>query len=115
MTVREVMTQTFYDILGVHPKVSQEAMSRAWKIAARRNHPDRWTHEGHESERSANARMAAINEAFQTLSDPAKRRAYDLAHGLLAARCSRCGNPGALRDAGGGAVIAYCNDCFTAK
>lgn len=109
------MAETFYEILGVHPKSSREVMARAWKIAARTNHPDRWSHLGPEEERSATLRMAAINEAFQLLSDPVTRRQYDLEHGLIPALCSRCGAPGALRNALGGLTIAYCDACIVAN
>ena len=106
-----VPSGNYYELLGVHPQASPEAIARAWKIAARKNHPDRWAHEGHDTEAQANAKMASINQAYQTLSEPTKRRAYDLENGLIPARCTKCGAPGALRD-GGGFPVALCQACF---
>ena len=106
------MSTTYYDLLNVPPQVSAEALTRAWKIAARNNHPDRWEAHGFASEEEANVRMADINRAYQILSDPRTRRAYDLEQGLIAARCGRCGLPGALRDGGNGSVIPLCDACL---
>lgn len=107
------MESNYYQLLNVPAQVSPEALARAWKIAARRNHPDRWRECGFSSESEANAHMASINQAYQTLSDPQTRRAYDLAHGLIPARCGRCGNPGALRDGGNGTIIPLCEACLS--
>lgn len=107
-----VMERTYYELLSVPAQASPEALARAWKIAARRNHPDRWRECGFESEQQANAHMAAINQAYQVLRDPRTRRLYDLERGLLPARCGRCGNPGALRDGGNGTIIPLCDTCL---
>lgn len=112
LTIGIVPDASYYQILGLHPQASTEAINRAWKIAARKNHPDRWAHEGHETESSANAKMAAINQAYQTLSDPTKRRTYDLENGLIPAKCTKCGAPGALRN-GGGFPVALCDSCLS--
>jgi curved DNA-binding protein CbpA len=105
------MADNFYQVLGVHPQASSEALNRAWKLAARRHHPDLRAHEGADAEREANRRMIEINEAYQTLRVPEARRQYDLAHALIPARCSRCGQPGALRPSGTGTAVAFCDDC----
>lgn len=112
VTIDPAMSENYYQLLGVPPQASQDAIARAWKFAAMRNHPDRFAHLGDEAAREANAKMASINEAFQILSDPGRRRHYDLEHGLIAARCTECGKPGALRLADGGRTVAYCDACY---
>lgn len=62
---------TLYDTLAVGSDASAAEIRAAYRRAARANHPD--TH----GEASA-ARMAAVNEAWRVLSDPTRRRDYDL-------------------------------------
>ena len=60
----------FYAILGVSPKATQEEIRAAYLELSKSLHPDvnrRGTH-----------LMAEVNEAYSTLKDPAKRKAYDL-------------------------------------
>lgn len=61
-----------YDVLGVAPTASSVEIRRAYRERARRLHPD--------VNRAADAaeRFAALAEAYDTLSDPMRRRAYDL-------------------------------------
>lgn len=58
-----------YDVLGVVPSADDATLRRAYLDLARRHHPDR---EGGDA-----ARMQAINQAWATLSDPARRAQYD--------------------------------------
>ena len=63
-----------YDVLGLvgeGNKASTEEIKRAYKSAALRCHPDK---NGGDV-----AAFVAVNRAFETLSDPASRRAYDAA------------------------------------
>lgn len=60
-----------YDLLGVSPDADTASIRDAYRRAARAHHPDR-----HGDASSAN--MAAVNEAWQVLGDPARRREYDL-------------------------------------
>ncbi len=63
--------QTHYEILGVTEQVSPEELKRCYRRLALEFHPDRNHTPG------ANARFVGINEAYQVLSDPLKRRQYD--------------------------------------
>jgi hypothetical protein len=67
-----------YDVLGVGPSADDATLRRAYLHLARRHHPDR---EGGDA-----ARMQAINQAWATLSDPARRAQYDRSLPHLAAR-----------------------------
>lgn len=67
-----VDTGTFYDTLGVTSDVSQDDLRSAWLALARKHHPDRTGgHKGSED------KLKAVNEAYDTLKRPEKRRQYD--------------------------------------
>lgn len=63
----------YYAMLGVAPTASAAEVRRAYRELARRLHPD--------LNRAPDAaeRFAALTRAYDTLSDPQRRRAYDLA------------------------------------
>jgi curved DNA-binding protein CbpA len=63
------VTKNLYDILEVSPTASQEMIRAAWTMLMKRHHPDMGG--------PNNERAYEINEAYQVLSDPAKRAAYD--------------------------------------
>jgi molecular chaperone DnaJ len=68
------MTQArdLYQVLGVPPEASAEEIKRAYRNLARQYHPDV------SQDPEADRRFKEINLAYQTLSDPAKRRQYDM-------------------------------------
>ena len=68
--------QDYYEVLGVAPNASLEEIKRAYHKLAFQCHPDR----NSESE-EAHEEMERINEAFAVLSEPFKRREYDLPRG----------------------------------
>ena len=59
-------------MLGVESSASQQEIREAYRKLAFQYHPDR-----NKDAPDATARMKAINEAYATLSDPAKRNDYD--------------------------------------
>jgi molecular chaperone DnaJ len=61
----------YYETLGVPRTASPEDIKRAFRRLAMQYHPDRNNQAG------AEARFKAINEAYEVLSDPDKRAAYD--------------------------------------
>lgn len=71
---RRVADTHYYDQLGVSPTASQRDIRRAYFQQSRQWHPDKTT------EPQAKERFQAISEAYQVLSDPDRRRAYN-AHG----------------------------------
>jgi DnaJ-domain-containing protein 1 len=65
----------FYSILGVDRRASQEDIKTTYRTLAKANHPD--MHPGDQDKTAAEERQKSINAAYETLSDPAKRKAYD--------------------------------------
>ena len=63
----------YYRILGVLDDAEDIVIKAAYRALAQKYHPDKWMG----SKDDATKKMSDINEAFNTLSDPAKRQAYD--------------------------------------
>ncbi len=66
----------YYEVLNIAPSASARQIKQAYRKLSFRNHPDR-----NQASLEANNKMQKINEAYDTLSDPIKRREYDLPRG----------------------------------
>ena len=62
---------THYSALGLTPAASAEQIKRAYRLLAKQFHPDVSTAP------DAQGKFALIAAAYEVLSDPLKRRAYD--------------------------------------
>jgi len=62
----------YYAILGVSKTASQEEIKQAFRKLARKYHPD-----VNPDNKQAEARFKEINEAYEVVSDPDKRKKYD--------------------------------------
>ncbi|KAF7977095.1 hypothetical protein HWV62_4681 [Athelia sp. TMB] len=76
------MAPNYYAILGIERDASAEEVKRAYKKKALETHPDKQAPQTPEDVKaSAAARFRAVHDAFQILSSPYQRRAYDVRTG----------------------------------
>ncbi len=68
--------QDHYEILRIEPSASATEIKEAYRKLAFRYHPDR-----NKAGQDASRKMKEINEAYAILSDPIKRREYDIPRG----------------------------------
>jgi curved DNA-binding protein len=61
----------YYGVLGVEPSAGDAEIKTAYRRLARKYHPDV------SKEAGAEDKFKAVNEAYEALRDPAKRKAYD--------------------------------------
>jgi curved DNA-binding protein CbpA len=66
----------YYEVLGIEPSASAEEIRKAYRKRAFQCHPDR-----NRKSEEAHEEMEELNEAYAILSDPIKRREYDLPRG----------------------------------
>lgn len=66
------MAQDFYSVLGVDRGADAAAIKSAFRRAAMKYHPDR-----NQGDTAAEQKFKEVNEAYECLSDPQKRAAYD--------------------------------------
>jgi len=70
------MTLDYYALLEVSPLASPREIREAYKKAALKTHPDRVSHTDPTRE-ARTQKFQHVNDAYYTLSDPNRRRAYD--------------------------------------
>lgn len=71
------MPKDYYAILGVSKDVTAEELKKVFRTLARESHPD-----ANPDDPTAEARFRDVAEAYEVLSDPVKRRAYDRGESL---------------------------------
>ena len=67
-----VVDTRLYDVLGVAPDASEEEIRKAYKKQSLANHPDKIP-----GDENASMRFQEVAGAYETLSDPDARAAYD--------------------------------------
>lgn len=93
----------YYEILGVAKSAEEREIKKAYKRLAMKYHPDR-----NQGDKQAESKFKEIKEAYEVLSDPQKRAAYDQ-YGHAAFEQGGMGGGGGFNGFGGGADF---NDIF---
>jgi DnaJ-class molecular chaperone len=84
--------QDYYQLLGVSKTATEKEIKSAYRKLALKWHPDR----NKDNKEEAEEMFKKINKAYETLSNPEKKRVYDqLGHNAYEQYGSRAGGPGA--------------------
>ena len=65
----QCMAEDYYNILGVSKGASEDELKKAYRKMVHKHHPDKGGDE---------AQFKKVNEAYQVLSDPQRRKQYDM-------------------------------------
>ena len=63
----------YYEILGVNKNATDDELKKAFRKMAKKYHPDA----NPDNKKEAEAKFKEVNEAYEVLSDPQKRKMYD--------------------------------------
>jgi len=85
----------FYEILGVNRDASDDDIKKSYRKLAMKHHPDR-----NPDSKEAEDKFKEAKEAYEMLSEPEKRRAYD-AYGHAGVNPQMGGGPGGFSGEGG--------------
>src|SRR3989337_3505131 len=85
----------YYEILGVSRDADDKQLKKAFRKFARKHHPDL-----NPNDKGAEQRFKEVNEAYEVLSDPTKRKQYD-SHGHAAFDAGFQGSEGFRTQTGG--------------
>src|ERR1700704_6364305 len=67
-----VQFRDYYETLGVSKTATDDEIKRAFRKLARKHHPD-----VNKDKATAEEKFKQLNEAYEVLGDPAKRKKYD--------------------------------------
>ncbi len=79
----EMTEHTYYSLLGISTDADQATIAAAYEQQRQRYAPERLADLDDELQAIARQRLMALERAFQVLSDPERRRQYDISQGLI--------------------------------
>ena len=100
----------YYEVLGVAKNADDDAIKKAFRKLAMKHHPDRNTGEGDDAKK-AEEKFKEAKEAYEMLSDPQKRAAYDQ-YGHAGVDPNMAGRGGAGAEGFGGGFADAFGDMF---
>ena len=62
----------YYEVLGISKDASEQEIKKAYRKMAMKYHPDK-----NQGDKDSEEHFKEVNEAYEVLSDPQKRRTYD--------------------------------------
>lgn len=69
--------KNYYEILGVSKTATSDELKAAYRKLAKKYHPDVYANASEQEKKDAEAKFKDINHAYEVLSDPQKRAAFD--------------------------------------
>ena len=67
----------YYEVLGVAKDASEADIKKAYRKAAMKYHPDKFSNASEKEKKDAEDKFKEVNEAYQVISDKEKRAQYD--------------------------------------
>jgi molecular chaperone DnaJ len=101
------LAEDLYRVLGVSKKASDEEIKKAYRKLARKYHPDR-----NPDDAAAEEKFKEVQGAYDTLSDPEKRKQYDQG-GMFGGPGGPGPGAGPFGGAGGGGFASNLGDIFS--
>ncbi len=107
MSTKDYIEKDYYKALGVAQDASASDIKKTYRKLAQQLHPDK-----NPGDAAAEGRFKEVSEAYDVLSDPAKRKEYDEARTLFAGGGAGGGFPGGFGGAGGRSTSFDMSDLF---
>ena len=105
MSQKDWIEKDYYQALGVPKDASQADIKKAFRALAKKHHPD-----SNENDPKSEARFKEVSEAYDVLSDEARRKEYDEARSLFGSGGFRMPGGFGGRPGQGGATTFDLND-----
>lgn len=71
------MGKDYYEILGLARNATEPEIKKAYRKLAMKYHPDKFSNSSESEKKEAENKFKELNEAYEVLSDPKKKLAYD--------------------------------------